>query len=86
MASEERPALAEALGLQPHPEGGWYWETWSALVRVYPRGLPRLAGERHRHLLPSLPRPSLPQRGVCMAPVVPENAAHQNCSWNKFRP
>jgi len=23
-----RPALAEALDLQPHPEGGWYRQTW----------------------------------------------------------
>ena len=23
-------ALIEALGLQPHPEGGWYRETWRA--------------------------------------------------------
>ncbi|MCA9540904.1 MAG: cupin domain-containing protein [Myxococcales bacterium] len=24
----EAVAVAEALGLQPHPEGGWYRETW----------------------------------------------------------
>lgn len=24
----EAAALAESLGLQPHPEGGWYKETW----------------------------------------------------------
>ncbi len=29
--------LVEALGLQPHPEGGWYRETWRA---------PAAAGER----------------------------------------
>lgn len=23
-----RPALAEALDLEPHPEGGWYRQTW----------------------------------------------------------
>lgn len=29
---DERPAAAliEALGLRPHPEGGWYRETWRA--------------------------------------------------------
>ena len=26
----ERPALAAALGLDPHPEGGWYRQTWVA--------------------------------------------------------
>ena len=26
----EARALIEALGLQPHPEGGWYRETWRA--------------------------------------------------------
>lgn len=25
-----RPPLAETLDLQPHPEGGWYRQTWSA--------------------------------------------------------
>lgn len=29
MASEAA-ALIEALGLAPHPEGGWYRETWAA--------------------------------------------------------
>jgi predicted cupin superfamily sugar epimerase len=23
-----RPALAETLGLEPHPEGGWFRQTW----------------------------------------------------------
>lgn len=38
-----RPPLAEALDLHPHPEGGWYRETWAAPVRVRPSGYP---GER----------------------------------------
>ena len=25
-----RPARAEALDLQPHPEGGWYRQTWAS--------------------------------------------------------
>jgi len=25
-----RPPLAESLDLQPHPEGGWYRQTWAA--------------------------------------------------------
>jgi uncharacterized protein len=28
----ERPALAEALGLEPHPEGGWFRETYRSSV------------------------------------------------------
>jgi predicted cupin superfamily sugar epimerase len=26
----DRPPLAEALDLQPHPEGGWYRRTWAS--------------------------------------------------------
>ncbi len=33
-----RPALAEALDLLPHPEGGWYRETWVAPVACQPSG------------------------------------------------
>ena len=29
-----RPPLAETLDLEPHPEGGWYRQTWSAGTRV----------------------------------------------------
>ncbi len=29
-----RPALAEALDLEPHPEGGWYRQTWRSPVSV----------------------------------------------------
>ncbi len=32
-----RPSLAEALDLQPHPEGGWYRQTWQATERVRTR-------------------------------------------------
>ncbi|MQA15058.1 MAG: cupin domain-containing protein [Pseudonocardiaceae bacterium] len=32
------PPLARALGLHPHPEGGWYRETWRAAVTVEPAG------------------------------------------------
>ncbi|MBF6332717.1 cupin domain-containing protein [Nocardia transvalensis] len=34
----ERPALAAALDLQPHPEGGWYRETWRSPVEFEPEG------------------------------------------------
>lgn len=30
----ERPALAARLGLDPHPEGGWYRRTWTGGARV----------------------------------------------------
>lgn len=33
-----RPPLAEQLDLQPHPEGGWFRETWRSAVTVQPPG------------------------------------------------
>src|SRR5256885_16616325 len=33
-----RPPLAEQLDLAPHPEGGWYRETWRAAVSFSPAG------------------------------------------------
>jgi predicted cupin superfamily sugar epimerase len=38
-----RPPLAEQLDLQPHPEGGWFRETWRSPVAFSPAGYP---GER----------------------------------------
>ncbi|MCG5214157.1 cupin domain-containing protein [Streptosporangium sp. KLBMP 9127] len=38
VAIEERPATAEALDLLPHPEGGWYRETWRTGVTFEPPG------------------------------------------------
>src|SRR5664279_1750789 len=29
-----KPPMAEALDLEPHPEGGWYRQTWKAAERV----------------------------------------------------
>ncbi|WP_431775441.1 cupin domain-containing protein [Streptomyces cucumeris] len=43
MAMTRRPATAEWLGLRPHPEGGWYRETWRAAVSA---PLPGYAGDR----------------------------------------
>jgi uncharacterized protein len=34
----ERPPLAEQLDLRPHPEGGWFRETWRSPVRLRPAG------------------------------------------------
>ncbi|MCW2898960.1 MAG: hypothetical protein JWO67_1225 [Streptosporangiaceae bacterium] len=39
----DRPAVAETLDLLPHPEGGWFRETWASPVRLWPDGY---AGER----------------------------------------
>ena len=39
-ALDPRPATAEALGLVPHPEGGWYRETWAAGPSYQPDGYP----------------------------------------------
>ena len=33
-----RPAIAEALDLLPHPEGGWFRETWKTSARVQAHG------------------------------------------------
>ncbi|MEV8508139.1 cupin domain-containing protein [Actinoplanes sp. NPDC051475] len=33
-----RPPLAEALDLRPHPEGGWYRETFRSAVVFEPQG------------------------------------------------
>jgi predicted cupin superfamily sugar epimerase len=38
-----RPPLAERLDLIPHPEGGWYRQTWRAPVSFTPEGY---GGER----------------------------------------
>lgn len=38
-----RPEIAEALDLLPHPEGGWFRETWRTAARLVPQGYP---GER----------------------------------------
>jgi len=39
----DRPATAEALDLLPHPEGGWFRETWRTSAAFTPDGYP---GER----------------------------------------
>jgi predicted cupin superfamily sugar epimerase len=39
-----RPVLAEQLNLQPHPEGGWFRETWRSRVAFWPDGY---AGQRN---------------------------------------
>jgi predicted cupin superfamily sugar epimerase len=39
----DRPATAAALGLLPHPEGGWFRETWRTGASFVPDGYP---GER----------------------------------------
>jgi predicted cupin superfamily sugar epimerase len=33
-----RPVLAERWDLQPHPEGGWFRETWRSAVALWPEG------------------------------------------------
>ncbi|MGC0422125.1 cupin domain-containing protein [Embleya sp. AB8] len=36
----EPPHLAQVLDLAPHPEGGWYRETWRTDARLTPPGYP----------------------------------------------
>ncbi|MEU7897759.1 cupin domain-containing protein [Nonomuraea sp. NPDC049152] len=38
VAFVERPAVAEALDLLPHPEGGWFRQTWKSTVTFEPEG------------------------------------------------
>jgi predicted cupin superfamily sugar epimerase len=33
-----RPALAEQFDLQPHPEGGWFRETFRSATTIHPQG------------------------------------------------
>lgn len=42
MCADERhlPQWARGLGLQPHPEGGWYVETWRSEVSIPQGDLP----------------------------------------------
>jgi predicted cupin superfamily sugar epimerase len=48
------PALAQELGLEPHPEGGWYRETWRSPVEVVlPDGRRRASGTLIWFLLPT---------------------------------
>ena len=49
-----RPALADLLGLEPHPEGGWYRETWRSPVEVtLPDGRVRSTATLIHFLLPA---------------------------------
>jgi predicted cupin superfamily sugar epimerase len=57
MTEDGRPETARLLGLEPHPEGGWYRETWTAggATPVQPDGYPgerRLASGIHFLLEP----------------------------------
>jgi predicted cupin superfamily sugar epimerase len=36
--TDPRPRLAQELDLRPHPEGGWYRETWRSSTNVTPPG------------------------------------------------
>ena len=40
MDQRPRPRTAELLNLAPHPEGGWYRETWRAAPSWRPDGYP----------------------------------------------
>ncbi|MGN6724188.1 MAG: cupin domain-containing protein [Marmoricola sp.] len=49
-----KPDLAVALDLEPHPEGGWYRETWrSPVVVTLPDGRERATGTLIWFLLPA---------------------------------
>ena len=49
-----RPAIAEMLDLQPHPEGGWFRQTWAAPESVtLPDGRVRPTATLIHFLLPA---------------------------------
>jgi hypothetical protein len=49
----DRPPLADVLGLEPHPEGGWFRETYRSSVTFEPDGYdgPRAAATAIYYLL-----------------------------------
>ena len=50
----DTPALAVSLGLAPHPEGGWYRQTWASPVTVtLPDGRVRPTATLIHFLLPA---------------------------------
>jgi predicted cupin superfamily sugar epimerase len=54
MSATGRPPLAEALDLEPHPEGGWYRQTWVADQSVtLPDGRERPTATLIHFLLPA---------------------------------
>lgn len=42
-STDGRPRIARLLDLRPHPEGGWFRETWRTSASLTPEGYP---GER----------------------------------------
>lgn len=54
MHDAPRPPLAETLDLEPHPEGGWYRQTWRSPVDVtLPDGRVRPTATLIHFLLPA---------------------------------
>lgn len=49
----ERPELATTLGLEPHPEGGWYRRTWAGTASVETPNGPRPSATLIVFLLPA---------------------------------
>lgn len=54
MTEPTRPPLADSLDLAPHPEGGWYRQTWASAVPVtLPDGRVRPTATLIHFLLPA---------------------------------
>jgi predicted cupin superfamily sugar epimerase len=53
MATRPVPAVAAQLGMEPHPEGGWFVRTWAAGPRVETPGGTRPAATLIHFLLPA---------------------------------
>ena len=60
-----RPALARLLDLEPHPEGGWYRQTWRSPVDVtLPDGRGRPTATLIYFLLPPSSRVTAPSCAI----------------------
>lgn len=53
MTDREQPALATRLGMEPHPEGGWFVRTWAAAPTVETAGGARPTATLIHFLLPA---------------------------------
>ena len=45
-----RPPLAERYDLRPHPEGGWYRETFRSATKINPMGTGESGTRRRRSI------------------------------------
>jgi len=71
--NEQVRRLVEALGLAPHPEGGWYRETWRSAVKG---SSARPASGSARPVRVSMPATTKPKPAACQAGRSITDSAH----------